>query len=80
MKLPTMVLLHFYAMEQLWAADDMNKAVTDFREARSIRHAAELFKAPQTCLRRRIIAESNNKKSKGGQTVFTPGNKNCWAV
>jgi hypothetical protein len=63
-------------MQQLCVAEDMNKAITYFREARSIMYAADLFKAPPTCLHCRLIVDGNNKKSKVGQTVFTPGNRN----
>jgi hypothetical protein len=66
-----------YATEQFWAAEDMNKAPKFFREDRSIRHAAELFKVPRKCLRRRTLAEGNTMKSDGDQTLFTHGNKNC---
>jgi hypothetical protein len=57
-------------------AEDMNKAITYFREARSIRYAADVFKAPRTCLHYRIIVDGNNKKSKVVQNVVTPSNRN----
>jgi hypothetical protein len=61
-------------------AENMNKAIKLFQEGRSIRHAADLSDVLRTCLGRRIIVEGNTTMSKGGQTVFTSGNKNCWAL
>jgi hypothetical protein len=76
MKFPVIVLLSFYAMEQLWITENVNKSIKTFRERRSIRHAADVFEVPRTCLRHAVI-EGNSTKSKDGQTVSTPGNKNC---
>jgi hypothetical protein len=61
-------------------AEDVNKAIKAFREGKSIRHAAELLEVPPTCLRCTITVDGITTKSKGGQTVFTPSNKNCSAL
>lgn len=63
---------------QKWTEDDMQNAVKAFREGRSMRHAAELFKVPRTCLRRRL--ENNTLKNKGGQTIFTAEQENALAT
>jgi hypothetical protein len=54
---PLIVLLCFCVIEQLWTAEDVNKALNAFRDGRSIRHAAD----------------GDTTNSKGGTTVFTPG-------
>lgn len=55
--LPKIVLLCFCALEQLWTAEDVNEALNAFRDGRSIRHAGH----------------GDTTNSRGGKTVFTPG-------
>ncbi|PSN46851.1 hypothetical protein C0J52_24200 [Blattella germanica] len=55
-----------------WTEEDMRKAITAFRQGRSMRHAAELFGVPRSCLHRRLQSGSDVPlKKKGGQTTFT---------
>jgi hypothetical protein len=55
MNFPGVDLLRFYAVQQLWTAEDVDKSLQLFREGRSIRLEAELNQLPQTCLCREII-------------------------
>lgn len=55
--------------QQSWSEEDMQNAIKAFRQGRSLRHAAELFKVPRTCLTRRL--QNDNSKKRGGQCVFT---------
>jgi hypothetical protein len=66
MNFTTTVLLRFYALEQLWMAEDMDKAPKAVQQGRSIRYAAELSEVPRTCLHRKTITEGNTTKSKSG--------------
>jgi hypothetical protein len=80
LKSPITVLLRLYTMEQLWTAEDINSALKDFSEGRSIRHAAELFQVPRTYLSRKIISGGNITKSKGGHIAFIPSAENGLAL
>lgn len=56
--------------KQNWTEDDMRKAINAFRQGRSLRHAAELFGVPRSCLHRRLNSGSDDLlKKKGGQTT-----------
>lgn len=57
--------------QKTWSEEDMENAIKAFRQGRSLRHAAELFKVPRTCLTRRLNNNDSLKK-RGGQSVFTP--------
>jgi hypothetical protein len=63
-------------VEQLWTAEDMNKLKNLSENSEALGMQQTFFIAPQICLRRKIIVD-NTTKSNEGQTVFTPGNKNC---
>jgi hypothetical protein len=80
MKFPIIVVLRFYPMEQMWAAEDTSKAMESFRIDRTFKNAEQVLELSRTCVSRRIIAEGNTTKSQGGQTVFTPGNKKYMAL
>ena len=59
-------------MGNCWTEEDMHKAINAFRQGRSMRHAAELFGVPRSCLHRRLQSGSDDPlKKKGGQTTFT---------
>jgi hypothetical protein len=70
MKFPTVPLFLFYVMVQLWMVEGKNQATKAFLEGRSLRHAADRFEIPRTCLLREIVS-LDNTKPKGGQTGFT---------
>jgi hypothetical protein len=72
MKFPTIFLLRFYEMERFWTPKHMNKALKAFPEDRSIRHGADLFKVPQTRLRRAIAVEGNTTKTEVSQNRIHP--------
>jgi hypothetical protein len=47
-KFPIIVLLRFYAIEQLWTAEDMRKDTETFRKGRSIKHTADVSNVPRS--------------------------------
>jgi hypothetical protein len=52
-------------MEQLWRADGTNKALNFSEKAKALSMQQIFTKYERTCLRHKIIADGNTKKSQG---------------